>query len=152
MLFVVVATTSSGLPVIVINLCYCGSLSEGERLVAPLKNFGSPLVDLIHMRPYYQTISHDAGAPDGRHYYEKAYSLKGLSDEVIDIIAEFSASRTSPHSQILIQHMHGAASRVDNSATAFALRDVPYVMNIVAAWNAYEANHAEEHMQWAYML
>ena len=25
-------------------------------------------------------------------------------------------------------------------------------MNIVAAWNAYEANHAEEHMQWAYML
>ncbi|HYX51427.1 MAG TPA: FAD-dependent oxidoreductase, partial [Ktedonobacteraceae bacterium] len=110
--YAVLETTSAGIPVIVINLCYSGSLSEGVRLVEPLKNFGSPLVDLVHMRPYSQTISHDAGAPDGRHYYEKAYSLKRLSDEVIDIVAEFSASRTSPQSQILIQHVHGAASRV----------------------------------------
>lgn len=150
--YVVIETTSSGLPVIVINLCYSGPLNEGARLIEPLRNFGSPLVDLIHVKPYSQTISHDAGAPDGRHYYEKAYSLKELSNEVIDIIAEYSASRTSPHSQVLIQHVHGAASRVNPSATAFALRDVPYVLNIVAAWNSNEAHQAEKHMQWAYKL
>jgi hypothetical protein len=137
--YAVLETTSSGLPVIVINLCYCGPLSEGERMVGPLRKFGSPLADLVHVRPYFQTIAQDAGAPDGRHYYEKAYSLKGLSDEVIDIVAEYSASRTSPYSQVLIQHVHGATSRVSQSATAFALRDVPYVMNIVAAWNSHEA-------------
>lgn len=150
--YAVLETTSGDAPVIVINLCYSGSLSEGARLVEPLKNFGSPLVDLVHMRPYYQTISRDAGAPNGRHYYEKAYSLKELSDEVIEIVAEYSASRTSPHSQVLIQHVHGAASRVSQSATAFALRDVPYVMNIVAAWDSHEANQAEKHMNWAYKL
>ena len=150
--YAVLETTSGGVPVIVINLCYCGPLSEGARLVEPLKNFGSPLIDHIHVRPYYRTISHDTGAPDGRHYYEKAYSFKDLSDEVIEIVAEYSTSRTSPHSQVLIQHVHGAASRVNQSATAFALRDVPYVMNIVAAWNSYEANLAEQHLQWAHKL
>ena len=150
--YVVLETTSSGLPVIVINLCYCGSHSEGARLIEPLRNFGSPLVDLVHVRPYSQTISHDAGAPVGRHYYEKAYSLKELSDELIDIVVYFCAARTSPYSQVLIQHVHGAASRVSQEATAFALRDVPYVMNIVAAWNSYETHQAEKHMQWAYKL
>ncbi len=71
---------------------------------------------------------------------------------MIDIVADFSTSRTSPHSQILIQHVHGAASRVSKSATAFALRDVPYVLNIVAAWDPHEADQAEKHLQWAYNL
>ncbi len=150
--YAVLESTSAGVPAIVMNLCYTGNLSEGARLLEPVKNFGSPLVDLVHVRPYTQTISRDAGAPYGRHYYEKAYSLKELSEEVIDIVADYSASRTSPHSQILIQHVHGAASRVNKSATAFALRDIPYVLNIVAAWDSHEAHQAEQHMQWAYKL
>ena len=32
--------------------------------------------------------------------------------------------------------------------TAFALRDVPYVMNMVAEWNANEVHEAEKHMHW----
>jgi FAD binding domain/Berberine and berberine like len=150
--YTVIETTSHGLPVIVINLCYSGRLSEGEHLVEPLRKFGTPLADLVHVKPYHQTISHDAGAPDGRHYYEKAFSLKGLNDEVLDIVAESSAARTSPHSHVVIQHVHGAASRVSPTATAFALRDVPYVMNIVAAWDPLEANESEKHMEWASKL
>ena len=142
--YAVIETTSNGLPVIVINLCYSGDLNEGARLIEPLRKFGSPMADLLHVRSYSQTISHDAGTPSGRHYYEKAYSLKELSDDVIDILAEYSASRTSPHSQVLIQHVHGAASRVSQSAAAFALRDVPYVMNIVAAWNSYLSKSGRE--------
>jgi hypothetical protein len=148
--YAVLETTSHGIPVIVINLCYSGQLNEGGRLVEPLRKFGKPLADLVHVKPYYQTISHNVGAPDGRRYYEKAYSLKGLSDEVIDIVAEYSAARTSPHSQVVIQHVHGAASRVSSTATAFALRDVPYVMNIIVAWNPHLVEESEQHMEWAY--
>jgi hypothetical protein len=150
--YAVIETTSHGLPVIVINLCYSGRLSEGERQVEPLRRFGAPLADLVHVKPYHQTISHDTGSPDGRHYYEKAFSLNGLSDEVIDIVAEFSASRTSPHSQVVIRHVHGAVSRVSPTATAFALRDEPYVMNILAGWDASEACEAEKHEEWAYQF
>jgi hypothetical protein len=43
-------------------------------------------------------------------------------------------------------------SAFDLKCASYSLRDVPYVMNIVAAWNSYEANDAEKHMQWAYKL
>src|SRR5258708_12878677 len=33
-------------------------------------------------------------------------------------------------------------------AAAFALRDAPYVMNMVAEWNANEVHEAEKHMHW----
>ncbi len=71
-------TTSHGRALVSISLCYAGPLAEGERLVAPLRAFGSPLTDLIHPRRYIQTIASDAGAPDGRHYYEQACSLNEL--------------------------------------------------------------------------
>ena len=142
------STTSHGIPEISIDLCYAGPFAEGERLVAPLRRFGSPLVDLVHPRPYLQAISSDAGDPDGRHYYEQASSLQELSDDVIDLIAASSADRTSPSSQVLIQHVHGAVRRVSPTATAFALREVPYVLNIVAAWNTEEAQEAERHTAW----
>jgi FAD/FMN-containing dehydrogenase len=35
-------TTPDGLPAIAINLCFCGSLDAGERLVEPVRKFGPP--------------------------------------------------------------------------------------------------------------
>jgi FAD/FMN-containing dehydrogenase len=145
-------TTAHGIPVISISLCYAGSVAEGERLIAPLRTFGAPLVDLVHPRPYLQTISSDAGDPDEHHYFEQALSLPDLHDDVIELIAEASAARTSPSSQVLLQHVHGAVRQVSPTATAFALREVPYVMNIVAEWQAEDADEAERHMAWVRAL
>lgn len=146
--YAVLMTTSHGIPAIAISLCYCGPLREGERLVEPLRRFCTPLADLVHAKPYLQTVSTDAGAPDGRHYYEQAASLNELSDDVIDRIVAFSTARPSSFSQVLIQHVHGEARRVSPAASAFALRNVPYVMNMLAAWNASDAPEDERHMQW----
>src|SRR5947199_1443967 len=88
-------TTPGGLPVIAINLCYCGPLEAGERFVEPIRKFGAPLVDLIRPRSYLKLISlADTGAPAGRHYYEKASTLKRLSDEAIETIANSGSSCT----------------------------------------------------------
>ena len=140
-------TTPDGLPAIAINLCFCGSLDAGERLVEPVRKFGPPLVDLIRPKSYLKLITQaDAGAPDGRHYYETARMLKDLSDEAIETIADYGVACTSPSSLVLIQHVHGAASRVSRTETAFALREESYVMSIVAAW---EAGQAHLHRAWA---
>ncbi len=146
--YVTLKSTPAGLPVVSISLCYCGPMAQGARFIEPLRKLGSPVADFIRPRPYLQTISNNAGAPDGCHYYEKAYSLYWLSDEVIEIIAAYASIRTSPLSEALIQHVHGAAGRVSPTATAFALREVPYVMNIVAGWNADDAYEAERHTEW----
>ncbi len=140
-------TTPDGLPAIAINLCSCGSLDAGERLVEPIRKFGSPLVDLIRPKSYLKVLLQaDAGAPDGRHYYETARMLKDLSDEAIETIADYGVACTSPYSLVLLQHVHGAASRVSPTETAFALREESYVMSIVAAW---EAGQAHLHRAWA---
>ena len=139
-------TTPGGEPAIAINLCFCGSLDAGERLVEPVRRFGSPLVDLIRPKSYLKLVTQaDAGAPPGRHYYEKARTLKHLSDEAIEAIADAGAACTSPSSLILIQHIHGAASRVSPTATAFALREESYVVSLLAAW---ESGEAARHIAW----
>jgi len=140
-------TTPDGLPAIAINLCSCGSLDAGERLVEPIRKFGPPIVDLIRPKSYLKLLTQaDAGAPEGRHYYEKARTLKDLSDEAIETIADYGVACTSPSSLVLLQHVHGAASRVSPTETAFALREESYVMSIVAAW---EAGQAHLHRAWA---
>ena len=145
--YATLGTTPAGLPAIAIHLCYSGPLDEGERLIEPVRKFGPPVSDLIRSRCYFNVIAMaDAGAPDGRCYYEKASTLKDLSDEAIDTIANYGAARTSPFSQVLIQHIHGAASRVGSTETAFALRDESYVLSINAAWNGGEG---DRHMEWA---
>jgi FAD/FMN-containing dehydrogenase len=140
-------TTPDGEPAIAINLCFCGALAAGERLVEPVRKFGAPLVDLIRPKSYFKLITQaDAGAPEGRHYYEKARTLKELSDEAIETIADSGAACTSPYSLVLIQHVHGAASRVSPTETAFVLREQSYVISVLAAWDGGEA---QRHIAWA---
>ncbi len=151
--YVSLLTTPAGLPAIAINLCYCGSLDEGERLVEPIRRLGTPLVDLIRPQSYLKLISQaDAGAPNGRHYYERARTLKGLTDGAIEMIAEHGARQTSPDSIILIQHVHGAACRVDPTETAFALREESYVVSVLAGCEMDEGDQGEQHRAWVHTV
>jgi hypothetical protein len=143
------STTPDGAPVIAINLCYCGSLEAGERLVEPVRKFGAPLVDLIRPRSYLNMISHaNRGAPVGRRYYEKAATLSVLSDAAIKALVAYGSAFTSPWSQVLIQHVHGAATRVRPTETAFALREESYVICVVAAWDKGEPSQTIRHIAW----
>jgi FAD/FMN-containing dehydrogenase len=136
-----------GSPIVAIAVCYDGPLAEGERLLAPLRAFGAPLVDLIRPMSYLEAIHMlDAGSPDGRKYYDRANSLRELNDEAIATIVDYAATRTSPFSQVLIQHIHGAAARIDPAATAaHALRGEQFLLGIVAAW---EDDDTEAHRSW----
>jgi FAD/FMN-containing dehydrogenase len=141
-------TTRSGVPAIAISLCFCGPIEEGERAVAPLRRFGTPLADLVRPRSSLNMITQaDQGAPAGRFYYEKASTLSDLSDEAIDALVVYGSACSSPWSQILIQHVHGAATRVDPTETAFVLRAKSYVICMLAAWDDGEA---QRHRAWTH--
>ena len=64
----------------------------------------------------------DPGLPPGALNYWKSQFLTDLSDDCIATLLEHFAAAPSPMSQIVIEHFHGAASRVPVTDTACAMR------------------------------
>ena len=122
-------------PAVAVVSCYAGPVEAGERAVRALRRFGTPLVDLVGPTRY---VDHQSGlddtVPHGWHYYWKATNLAGLSDDVIDIVAEHAYDAASPRSYAAIFHMGGAVARVSRDATAYPVRDAEHNIIIGAAW------------------
>ena len=120
-------------PAIAVASCYAGSVEDG--VVRALRQFGTPLVDLVGPTRY---VDHQSGidgtVPHGWHHYCKATNLAGLSDEVIDIVAEHAYDAASPRSYAAMFHMGGAVARAPREATAYPGRDVEHNIIIDAAW------------------
>lgn len=139
-------TTPDGKPVIGILVCYCGDLSQGERVIAPLRKFGPPLLDRIQPMPYAGLFALlDSSVPARRCYYVKGGSLPAFSDGAIEALVDSAEGRTSRYSQIAMMHFHGAASRVGASDTAFSFREEHYEVLYNASW---EDDGQERHVQW----
>lgn len=138
-----------GRPVLALGLCFAGKVAAGERVVAPLRAFGAPAIDLVGPMPYValQAMS-DPAAPHGRHYRTKAGYLADLPDEAIDAFLDRAAVPTSPFAVVELQAMGGAVGRVPEGATAFAHRDAAWMFNAIGAWPAADPE-AERHIGWA---
>ena len=83
-------------PAIAVASCYAGRVEDGERAVRALREFGTPLVDLVGPTLYVDHQSSiDDTVPHGWHYYWKATDLTGLSD---------GSSTSSPSTPIAPPH------------------------------------------------
>jgi FAD/FMN-containing dehydrogenase len=138
-------------PAIAVACCYTGAIEDGERAVRALRRFGTPLVDLLAPSPY---AAFQRGFDDtvlhGWHYYWKATTLAGLSDDAIAVIAEHAYAARSPRSYAAMFHMGGAVARVPQDATAYAGRDVAHNIVIDAVWLPHESGeHAAVETAWA---
>ncbi|MGH2478747.1 MAG: FAD-binding oxidoreductase, partial [Ktedonobacteraceae bacterium] len=141
-------TGKGGQPIIMLNTCYCGDdLAEGERLLIPLRTFGSPLVDSIHpMSLLEATTLLDDFFPSGRCIYPQTETVLSLNDELIDIAVAYTMARPSEMSSTGIRHTHGTTTRIEPSATAFPIRSEHYVIQIMAQWTQGER---QPHVDWA---
>ena len=129
------APDGSGAKLAAMVAAHCGSLPDGEAALRPFKAFGPPVMDAMGPIPYCaQNALFDAALPRGALNYWKSQFLTDLSDEAIRVLADRFESSGSPMSQILIEHFHGAASRVPVSATACAMRVTGYNVAIISQW------------------
>jgi FAD/FMN-containing dehydrogenase len=129
------APDGSGAKLAAIVLCHCGTLVEGERAVQPIKAFGKPAMDAIAAMPYSQMNSMlDAGYPQGAHNYWKSNFLAALTDEAIRTMIDCFAKCPTPMGQLLIEHFHGAVTRVGPTATAFPHRAPGYNLLVLSEW------------------
>ena len=137
-----------GVPVFAIAACYCGPLSEGEKVLQPLRNFGSPLADAFGVISYLQMQSmFDPFFPAGRLTYVKSNFIPTLSDKAIDALVGYVGKSPSPYSFApFIEHWHGAATRVAPTETAFPHRQYSY--NFFAWSNWVSPSESEKNIQW----
>src|SRR5215467_6772425 len=129
------APDGSGTKLAVLVTCHSGPLAAGEKAVRPLKTIGSPAMDAIDPMPYSQLNSMlDAAYPKGALNYWKSSFLAALSDDAIDAMVESFARCPTTMGQILLEHFHGAATRVAVSETAFPHRAEGYNLVVISQW------------------
>ncbi len=141
------ATSAAGQPVLALFGCYCGPVAEGEKILKPLRTYGSPYSDFFGAMNYVDMQSYlDWGFPKGRLQDWKSSFLPFLSDESIDVLMEYATTKPSPMSVFVLQHLHGAASRVGPTETAFAHRSEKHDLLILSMWT--EQSESEKNLTW----
>jgi FAD/FMN-containing dehydrogenase len=125
-----------GTPFVGILGMYAGNAAKGEEVMRPLRELGTPLVDLSSRMPYTQAQTvYDEDYPNGKRYYWKSTSLTQLSDEVIEVLGHYAKQAPSDHSTIDIWYHGGAIANLSEEATAYGRRDIPYLVNPEANWD-----------------
>ncbi|MEU8223181.1 FAD-binding oxidoreductase [Kribbella sp. NPDC048915] len=123
-----------GRPVVIVLACYAGPIEDGQKVLAPLKAFGSPLLDLCVPRPYLELQGmFDPSFPHGRWYYMRSCDVAELTDPIVDVAVERGQAITAHWTSYPIFHLGGAISRVPAGSTAFGGRSSGHTFNFVGA-------------------
>jgi FAD/FMN-containing dehydrogenase len=137
------APDGSGHKLAAMVVCHLGEPEDAQRELAPFMGFGSPLVTQVGPMPYpVMNTLLDGGYPKGALNYWLSSFTNGLSDALIDTAVERFASIPSPMSAMLIEHFHGAVTRVDPTATAVPHREPGWNLAILSEWTDPAHTHA----------
>ncbi|MGX5735534.1 FAD-binding oxidoreductase [Bosea thiooxidans] len=124
-----------GKEVLVLAMCYCGDIAEGEKATARLRSIGTPIADVVGPAPFtaWQQAFDPLLTPGARNYW-KSHDFTELSDRTISLLVDAAGRLPGPECEIFIAHIGGAAGRIAPEATAFPQRSSHFVMNIHARW------------------
>jgi Berberine and berberine like len=126
---------------------YSGDPTKGEKALAPIRAFGPPVADTVGPISHVQQQSmFDQTYPPGQYHYWKSGFMNTIPDEAIDALIEGFTNRPSPLTQIGIEHMHGAASRVPAADTAFPHRFSHFNLSGYGIWAA--PKEEKENLKW----
>jgi hypothetical protein len=134
--------------IVVTAAVYAGPVEDGERIMQPLRELGSPVLDLSgpHMFAELQG-SFDPFFPVGLHLYWKSRYIDDMSDAALDVILEQATRRPSFKDAITLWHLGGAIGRVGTEESAYGRRDAPFLLAAEATWD--ESAGDEENIAWS---
>ena len=145
-------TSPEGRPVSALILGYNGPIEDGTRVLAPARQFGKPVADLVGPTSYRvrQSMLDEGNAVHGLHRYWRSAFTEHISDELIDVLVEGAANFSSPLSALIFFYMHGAATRVSPTETAFAARRPLWDFDAIGQWT--EGAQSPQHIAWVRAL
>ena len=132
-----------GKEVVVLAICYAGDPAEGEKLIAPLREFGDAHGEHVGVQPFaaWQQAFDPLLTPGARNYW-KSHNFNSLSEGVIDAAIEYAGKLPSPQCEIFIASLGCAASRPEPESMAYSSRDANYVLNVHGRWDLAEDDEA----------
>ena len=141
------APDGSGAKLSALAVCHTGTEEQAEHDLEPFKTWGSPLMVEVGRMPYpvMNTIL-DEGYPAGSLNYWLSSFTRGLPDELIDTMVERFASVPSPMSAILVEHFHGAVTRVGVTDTAVPHRAEGWNLVLPSVW--LDPTATDENIAW----
>jgi FAD/FMN-containing dehydrogenase len=140
-------TSPDGDPLAAMFLGYTGDLDEGERVLAPARQWGTPVADLVSRMSYAQrqALLGDLGVYGIRRYWKSGF-IPELSDDLFDLMVDRAETMPSPMSVVALFYVHGAAARVNPTATAFGLRGAQWDFDIISQWT--DPAQTDEQIRW----
>jgi len=141
------APDGSGAKLAALVVFHAGEAADAERELERFENWGSPVAVQVGPMPYpvMNTIL-DAAFPAATLNYWLASFTRGLPDELIDVAVERFAAVPSPMSSIMLEHFHGAVTRVGATDTAVPHRDEGWNLFIPSVWT--DPNETEVNIAW----
>jgi FAD/FMN-containing dehydrogenase len=129
------APDGSGLKIAAMVVFHTGEEEQAEQDLAPFRSFGSPLMVEVGRMPYsVMNTLMDEAYPTGSLNYWLSSFTRGLPDELLDTMVDRFASVPSPMSAILLEHFHGAVTRVGVTDTAVPHRSEGWNLLIPSVW------------------
>jgi FAD/FMN-containing dehydrogenase len=137
-----------GKEVVILPIFYSGAVAEAEKLIAPLRAFGTALGEHIGAQPYVQwQKAFDPLLTPGARNYWKSHNFTELADGALDAIIESAGKLPSPQCEIFMGLIAGAPNRIAADAMAYGHRDAKFVLNVHGRWD--EAKDDQKGIGWA---
>ncbi len=116
----------AGQPVVSTIFAWAGDRAEGERILAPIRHFGSPVSDSIRPQRYttLQQVFESPLLPQNQRRYQNSGFLPEMTDafigEAVDLIEHSPVPRNGEHNVVIlpISAMGGAFLRADEQSAA----------------------------------
>jgi FAD/FMN-containing dehydrogenase len=133
-------------------LCHVGEdTARAEAEVRPFREFGTPAADLVQRMPYaVMNTLLDPMFPTGTLNYWKSAFFSELCDAAVEVMADAFANSPTPMCALIIEHIHGAVTRVSPTATAFPHRQAGYSCLIISQWT--DPDQTDTCVSWARAL
>jgi FAD/FMN-containing dehydrogenase len=129
------------------GVCYSGPPERADRTLAPLRQLGTPALDMVGATDYVALQrSGDIDDPRAQGQYTKGGFVPEITPALVEALVEPFEAHPDRATVLLGQQSGGAINRVPADATAFPQRDV--LANILCFVSWRHGDDASEHVRW----
>lgn len=117
----------------VITWCYTGPMDRAEEVFKPIRELGTPVLDMMGPMPYpaLQSMFDQLYYPPGLQWYWKADFVKDISDDAVKLHMQYGSNLPTELCTMHLYPINGSVHDVGKNDTAFSYRDVTWSRVIV---------------------